>query len=214
MTLSRLRVAMAIALTSAIGLASVRCTSQPAAPAAPAQPEWSQAVIPVLSVRELMTDIVDPIADWVFDAAVIDVSDKGTATTAPTSDEDWVKVERGLVTLAESSNLLKMPRPVESGAAPLAAGDSGASKHELSAAEIQAKIDGDRARWNQHADELRKVALDGLARVKSRDPEVLFKVGGDIDNACENCHLEYWYPGDKAAVEQLKNSTTSFGGKK
>jgi hypothetical protein len=214
MTLSRLRLLAAVALPCAIAVTSIRCASEPAAPAAPAQPEWSQSVTPVLSVRELMTDIVDPIADWVFDAAVVDVSDKGTATTAPTSDEDWVKVERGLVTLAESSNLLKMPRPVESGAAPLAAGDPGASKHELSAAEIQAKIDGDRARWNQHADELRKVALEGLALVKSRDPEVLFKVGGDIDNACENCHLEYWYPGDKAAVDQLKNSTATFGAKK
>jgi hypothetical protein len=213
MTLLRLRLLAAIALTGAIALTSIHCTSQPATPAAPVQPEWSQSVTPLLSIRELMTDIVDPIADWIFDAAVVDISASGTATTVPTTDDDWVRVERGLVTLAEASNLLMMPRPVESTSAPLAGG-AGASTHELSAAQIQSKIDGDRARWNRHADELRAVAIESLTRVKSRDPEVLFKVGGDIDNACEKCHLEYWYPGDKAAVEQLKNSTATFGAKK
>ena len=57
-----------------------------------------------------MEHIVDPIADWIFDAAVIDVSEKGTVETKPLTDEDWLKVERGALILAESANLLKMPR--------------------------------------------------------------------------------------------------------
>ena len=57
-----------------------------------------------------MEHIVDPIADWVFDAAVIDVSEKGVVETKPLTDEDWLKVERGALILAESANLLKMPR--------------------------------------------------------------------------------------------------------
>ena len=75
-------------------------------PAAAEAPSFT----PVLSVKELMEHIVDPIADWIFDAAVIDVSEKGTVETLPLTDEDWTRVERGALILAESANLLKMPR--------------------------------------------------------------------------------------------------------
>ena len=41
---------------------------------------------------------------------MIDVSEKGVVETKPLTDEDWLKVERGALILAESANLLKMPR--------------------------------------------------------------------------------------------------------
>jgi hypothetical protein len=42
-----------------------------------------------------MQHIVDPIADWIFDAAVVDISEKGVVETKPLTDEDWLQVERG-----------------------------------------------------------------------------------------------------------------------
>ena len=33
----------------------------------------------------------------------------------------------------------------------------------------------------------------------SNVPGLNFALGEDIDMACEECHLEYWYPNDKAA---------------
>ena len=75
----------------------------------PAQADAAEFA-PVLSVKELMEQIVDPVADWVFDAAVIDVTEKGIVETVPLTDDDWQKVERGAMILAESANLLKMPR--------------------------------------------------------------------------------------------------------
>ena len=78
-------------------------------PVAPAVAD-ARSFTPVLSVKELMEHIVDPIADWIFDAAVVDVSEKGTVETLPLTDEDWTRVERGALILAESANLLKMPR--------------------------------------------------------------------------------------------------------
>ena len=59
-----------------------------------------------------MENIIDPIADNVFDAVGTDVSAKGVVETKPVTDEDWAKVRQGAVTLAEGTNLLKMPRPV------------------------------------------------------------------------------------------------------
>jgi hypothetical protein len=193
----------ALALVSAVAL--TQCSSQTVDRSTVDEATFT----PVLSIRELMTHIIDPTADLIFDAAVVDVSSSGTTTTTPVSDEDWLKVERGILTLTEASNLLKMSRPVAPAGAEEEPADPGKPPAELPPAEIQGMIDRDRARWNQHADALRTVALASLALVKGRDPEALFKVGGDLDNACEACHLEYWYPGDKPLVERNRKSTVT-----
>ena len=185
-------------------LALQHCSPPPATPPAPS---LESSLTPVLSVKELMEHIIDPIADWVFDAAVIDVSAKGIVETMPLTDEDWLRVERGALILAESANLLKMPRAmVPAGDARLNEAPGGP---ELTPGEIEAKVKQDPARWNNASDLLRVAALESLAIIRARDAKGLFDVGDKIDKACESCHLEYWYPGDKAAVlENQKKSVT------
>jgi hypothetical protein len=78
--------------------------------ATPAAPSLDSSLAPTPSVKELMEHVIDPTSDSVFDAAVIDISHKGVTETRPLSDEDWLKVERGGYVLAESTNLLKIPR--------------------------------------------------------------------------------------------------------
>jgi len=190
----------ALCLLGAVILPS--CSSK----AAPAS-EDASALSPVVSVKELMESIIDPIADNVFDAVGADVTAQGIVETRPETDADWAKVREGAVTLAEGSNLLKIPRRV---APPGDKNNSaGPNAPELSPEQIQAKIDQNRALWNTHANELRDKAVKVLDIVKSRDTDALFQAGSEIDRACENCHLEYWYPGDKKAVleDELKHAT-------
>lgn len=180
-----------------------QCSSKPAPAEAAAQPDLKALV----SIKELMENIIDPIADYVFDAVGTDVTAKGVVETKPVSDDDWAKVRQGAVTLAEGTNLLKMPRRV---APPGDKNNSGGpNAPELSPEQIQAKIDQDRALWNKHADELRDEALKVLEIVKAKDADGLFEAGSRIDKVCENCHLEYWYPGDKKAVleDEAKRAT-------
>jgi cytochrome c556 len=180
-----------------------QCTSK----AAPSAADES-TIKPIVSIKELMENIIDPIADNVFDAVGVDVSVKGVVETKPVTDDDWAKVRQGAVTLAEGSNLLKMHRPV---APPGDKNNSnGPNAPELSPEQIQSKIDGDRALWNKHADDLRDEALKVLDIVKARDADALFQAGSRLDKVCENCHLEYWYPGDRKAVleDEAKRATT------
>ena len=174
---------------------------------APAASDLSD-LTPVLSVKELMEHIVDPIADWIFDAAVIDIGDKGIVETKPVTDEEWLKVERGALILAESANLLKMPRAM------VPAGDKALKNSpggpELTPSEMEAKVKQDRALWNKHADGLRMAALESLKIARARDGERLFDAGEMIDKACESCHLEYWYPGDKKAVLENERKTVTY----
>jgi hypothetical protein len=163
---------------------------------------------PLVSIKELMENVIDPIADNIFDAVGTDVSETGVVDTKPTTDEDWAKVKQGAVTLAEGSNLLKMPRAV---APPGDKNNSGGpNAPELSPEAIQAKIDQDRALWNKHANELRDAGLKVLAIVKAKNADALFQAGSELDRVCENCHLEYWYPGDKKAVLEDEQKRATF----
>jgi len=188
-----------------------QCSSQPA-PAPLSNANVPAALTPVLSVKELMEHIIDPTADWIFDAAVVDVTASGTTTTVPKTDEEWLRVERGAMLLAEASNLLKVPRAmVPSGTAGSTPLKPGELAPELSPAEIEAKVNANRDLWNTHADELRTVALASLAIAKARNVDGLFQIGSDIDKACENCHLEFWYPGDKETVLADQKKKVTYG---
>jgi hypothetical protein len=114
-----------------------------------------------------MEYIIDPTSDWIFDAAVIDISHKGVSETKPLSDDDWLKVERGGYRLAESTNLLKIPRrmvPPEEEGKPHQPGEP-----ELPPEQIQAEIEKDRALWYKHADGLKAAALEAGQVAKARD---------------------------------------------
>jgi hypothetical protein len=194
-------------LAAQCGSSSPAPAPKAAAPSTPVPPPLETSLSPTLTVKELMEHIIDPTADWVFDAAVVDVSAKGIVETKPLSDDDWLKVERGGLLLAESTNLLKMPRrmaPPSDENKPHKGGEP-----ELPPEQIQAKVEQDRALWNKYADGLRDAALSSVKIARARDVEALFNVGSDIDKACENCHLEYWYPGDRKAVleDQQKRVT-------
>ena len=39
-----------------------------------------------------------------------------------------------------------------------------------------------------------------MAIVNAKNVQGLFEIGEKIDMVCENCHLEFWYPNEKAAA--------------
>jgi hypothetical protein len=131
----------------------------------------------------------------VFDAAVVDVTAKGDR-------RDQAAQRRRLVEgRTRGAAARRVDEPVEDAAkiAPLPNPAKDEAPHkgaepELSPAQIQSKIDEDRALWNKYADGLREAALSSVKSGRARDAEGLFTAGSDIDKACENCHLEYWYP--------------------
>jgi hypothetical protein len=163
---------------------------------------------PVVSVKELMANMIDPVADNIFDAVWWDVTSKGIVEYRPRTDEDWEKVKTGAVTLAEGIYLLKIPRQF----APPGDVNNSLGPHppELSPTQIKEKLDKDPVLWNAKIEALRNVALEVLEVVKKKDVDGLFPASGDLDEACEGCHLEYWYPGDKAAVLADRNGRARF----
>ncbi len=193
--MSSVRLGMAILGVSLLAtIWTSACSSATPAPAAPPMTELLGDMKPVVSVKELMEDMLDPIADNIFDAVKIVVTKKGTVETSPKTDADWAKIRSGAVTLAEGVYLLKVPRPF---APPGDVNNStGPDAVELSPDAIMAKVKADPVEWNARIEALRNVGLEVMEIVKKKDANELWQAAEDLDVACESCHRAYWYPGE------------------
>jgi len=56
----------------------------------------------------------------------------------------------------------------------------------------------------------RDEAIRIIEMVMARNVDALFDAGSRLDQACENCHLEYWYPGDKETVLRERRARVTF----
>jgi hypothetical protein len=191
--------ASAFVIMLALGLAQCSRGTSPAAP--PSNTLWGD-MKPLVSVKELMEYTIDPLSDGIFDAVGSDAEKGKYLDVQPKTDEDWEKVRAAAISLGEAIYLLKVPRPF------VPAGDENVSQGpnppELSPAQIEAKLKADPVLWNAKIEALRNVMLEVLDVVKRRDTQALFDAGGDLDQACEACHLVYWYPGEDKRREQRR----------
>jgi cytochrome c556 len=187
------------ALASACG-PSAKPASNSAPAAAPPQVLWGD-MKPVVSVKELMRDMLDPASDYIFDAVKIVTTKNGTVETVPKTEEDWAKLRVGATTIAEGVYLLKVPRPFTP------PGDNnnsaGPDATELSPAQIKEKLEKDPVLWNAKIEALRNVAKEVLDIVDKKNTAELWEASYNLDQACESCHLQYWYPGDPALLQKV-----------
>ena len=169
-------------------IAACQVSQAPAAPPAPAEPTY----LPTATIKDLMLSIVDPSADVVWLSVTTIVDEKGLVETVPKTDEEWKKVRHGAIALAEAANLLKMPgrrvaQPGEKSETPGV---------ELEPEEMDVLIAKDRAAWNERATHLHDAATDVIAAIDAKDGNKVFELGEKIEEACENCHKQYWYPNE------------------
>jgi hypothetical protein len=135
---------------------------------------------------------VDPSADALWDAVQTLSTEKGIEDQQPRTDEEWLAVRHNALVLIEATNLLLMEgrRVAPVGKAVADEGFPGI----LNTAEIQHAIDSDRPAFVQLAHGLNAAGVRALNAIDAKDVAALLAAGNDIDTACENCHLKYWYP--------------------
>ena len=82
----------------------------------------------------------------------------------------------------------------------------------MSPEQIKANIEKDPVLWQAKVQALRNVGLEVLDIIKRKDTEELWDAGENLDEACEGCHIEYRYPGDKLLLEKLDRRLTELYG--
>lgn len=146
------------------------------------------AGVPFATLKELMDATVDPAADGLWDAVSASATAAGIEQHQPRTPQEWAAVRRHAITLIEAMNLVVMPGRH---AAPVG---TQTGLGELRPQEIEARIEQQRAAFVGFANALRVTAREALKAIDRKDPDALLTAGGDIDAACEACHVTFWYP--------------------
>ena len=149
--------------------------------------------MPDITVIEIMESIVMPTAQKIWDAVGVDVTAQGQIEKKPQNDEEWAELRAAAVTLAEATNALIIPG--RHAAPPGTKSENPDS--ELEPAQIEDLLTKQRPAWVAHAAVLHATAMQAIKAIDDRNIDAISEVGGAIDEACESCHLQFWYPNQK-----------------
>ena len=69
--------------------------------------------------------------------------------------------------------------------------------------EIQELIDSDRANWIARTHGLSDAAQKLLVAIDAKDANAFLLAGGNLDRACESCHIDYWYKKTSAPARPI-----------
>ena len=141
------------------------------------------------SLSEVMATIVMPSADVLWTAVAVDVTAAGIVLTAPETEEDWQRIRTSAVNLAAATDKLLNENLPVSNAEPVEPPPG-----ELGPQQITSLRKEKWQEWTAHVYVLHEVAESALKMIDAKDTEGLSEVGGSLDEACESCHLQFWYP--------------------
>lgn len=184
----------AIALLAMVSGCDKQSVATAAAKSAAAAPSASASHFkPSATLQEIMLSVVDPNVDPIWNSISTSVSAEGTIEKRPETEEEWTTLRNHAVSLREISNLLVIEgRDVAHSHA-----NTSSHESELQAQAIQALIAAQWPEFIQRAHALHDAANLAVEAIDAKNVDRLEEVGGIIEHACEGCHSQFWYPGDK-----------------
>jgi hypothetical protein len=172
-------------------------------------PKEEAKVAPTPTLHEMMTKKIDVEADkiWAIGNAAIDED----ASIDPNlmTDKSWTELEEASNRMADHAKELSALDPVVVTRPGVKIADEG-TPDAPSPAAIQGHIARDTDVYRSLADALMVHAVNLAGAARAKDPVQAGKLLNGLDGVCETCHLEFWYPEQKAFVEavEAKNHDT------
>jgi hypothetical protein len=150
---------------------------------------------PIAGVQDVMASMIDPAADFLWESVSTTVTKGKAVEKQPRTNEEWAEVRRQAIILTEGANLLMMDgRHVVKEGAKL---EDHGTEGNLTAEESEQAIGKNRASFIAFSQALRDVGVSMLAAADAKNPQGLIDAGDTMDQVCEGCHLQFWYPGQK-----------------
>jgi len=144
-----------------IALSSALLVSACSTPPAEQPTQAADAYKPVVSLNQIMVNIVDPHSHEIWDATA-------NPAKAPKTDEEWRNVRHAAVTLAAGGSLTSM-----SGNGP------------------KDQVWRSQKDWGRLSQAVSDAGLAATEAVQNRSVAALSKAGDQLLQACLNCHKEY-----------------------
>lgn len=156
-----------------------------------AQPLVESPFKPTTTIQDIMKSIIDPNIDPIWESIQTISTAAGIEEKHPKTDEEWAVLKNHAITLREATNLLLIE------GRKVATSNTSTVAAELKPEEIEKLIAANRNAFVQHAHNLHDAVNLAITAIDSKDVVALESAGGVIDQVCESCHTQFWYPGDK-----------------
>jgi len=154
-----------------------------------------------VDIRATMQGQVNPAMTAIWDVGNNALDDNGALDASLLDDAKWAAVAENADKLAAAGKAIS-----EAGSFVAAAADnSTVGEGEITMAAVQQHIDGNPDGLKQHGASFADSATRLAAAARAKDAKTAGDLISGMDQVCENCHLDYWYPEQKALVEQANH---------
>jgi len=141
------------------------------------------------SIQDLMKFVIDQNVKNIWGAVSYVVTAEGTEETLPTTDADWAGLRSSALTLLEVGNTLMI-----SGRKVGAENTSGTlSEFQLTTEEMAQLIRSEPELWISNVQNFQATVADTLSAIDNKDIFAYGETGASINNACDQCHADFWY---------------------
>lgn len=161
----------------------------------------AEAPPPTLTLHEVMKDKIDLNADALWAVSNAAIGQAAGLDPAKMTDETWLQlgqrataVQQAALEIANMDPIIVVRPGVKIADEGVPGGDTGA--------DVQAGIDKDPQKLRDFANVLAAHMGDIAKATKAHDAATAGPLIDQLDGVCEDCHLEFWYPSQKALLEQ------------
>lgn len=147
------------------------------------------------SVHAAMTGLVAPAAQVIWDVANGALDDDGKVAADRITAAQWGQVDAAARRFGAATRLFEMPGLIV--AAPGVKLQDEDNPGAANAGHVRAFVEADRAGFAARSRDLREAGLQLEAAAKRQDGKAFAEVADRLDQICESCHSQFWYPEQK-----------------
>jgi len=160
-----------------------------------------------LTFHDIMKDKVDKNADELWDVSNAAIGDKAGINPDKMTDERWAQLAAKADAVQQAALEIARMDPIIAANPGVKISDEGIPGGHT-AAMVQERFDKDPQKLRDLANALAKHTGDLAAAARAHDAATAGPLIDQLDGVCETCHLEFWYPDQKALVEQILGKTS------
>lgn len=151
---------------------------------------------PAANLHELMKNIVAPQAQIVWDVGNNAMDDNGNPDASKLKPADWTKIATAAGKVKQASQTLAQADKIMA-AGPGQKIEGEGSPDAFGAKEVQKVLDANPKVFRAFAQQLAASMDEVVQSAQTKNATKLADVSGRLDQVCEACHLQFWYPNQK-----------------
>ncbi|MEO0061949.1 MAG: hypothetical protein RLZZ08_509 [Pseudomonadota bacterium] len=160
------------------------------------------ATAPAPTFHEIMKEKVDKNADALWDLTNTAISDDAGLDAGKLTDAQWTEMATRAEAVQQAAlEIAAMPDPIVVAKPGVKIADEGIQGGHT-AAMVQKEVDRNPQGLRDMSSTMAAHMGDMAKALRAHDAAKAGPLIDQLDGVCESCHLEYWYPTQKALIEK------------